>query len=262
MPKFDANLTMMFNEVEFPARFAAASQAGFKGVEFLFPYAYGKDQLVDLAGGNQLQVILFNLPPGDWNAGERGLACDPNRVAEFQDGVGRAIDYARALGCQRLHCMAGLRPTSAGESAIRETYVANLRFAAKALALHDLTLLIEGINTRDIPGYYLNQSRQAFDVMREVGAPNLAFLYDCYHMQIVEGDLSPTIETHLDKIGHMQVADTPGRHEPGTGEINYDFLFRHIDKVGYQGWIGCEYRPATTTAAGLNWLARYRTDHT
>jgi hydroxypyruvate isomerase len=257
MPNFDANLSMMFNEVEFLDRFAAAAETGFKGVEFLFPYAHGKDQLADIAGKNRLQVILFNMPPGDWNAGERGLACDPGRITEFQDGVGQAIDYARALNCRRIHCMAGLKPRMVSEATMRETYVANLKFAGNELAKYDLTLLIEGINPRDIPGFYLNHSRQAFDVMRDVAVPNLAFLYDCYHMQIVEGDLSPTIETHLAKIGHMQVADTPGRHEPGTGEINYDFLFRHIDKVGYQGWIGCEYRPATSTAAGLDWVRRY-----
>lgn len=257
MPNFDANLSMMFNEVEFLDRFAAAAAAGFKGVEFLFPYAHGKEQLADIADKNRLQVILFNMPPGDWNAGERGLACDPGRITEFQDGVGQAIDYARALNCRRVHCMAGLRPRTTSEATMRETYVANLKFAGKELAKHDLTLLIEGINPRDIPGFYLNRSQQAFDVMRDAAVPNLAFLYDCYHMQIVEGDLSPTIETHLAKIGHMQVADTPGRHEPGTGEINYDFLFRHIDKVGYHGWIGCEYRPSTTTAAGLDWVRRY-----
>jgi hydroxypyruvate isomerase len=257
MPRFDANLSMMFNEVDFLDRFAAAAQAGFKGVEFLFPYAYGKDQLTDVAGKNQLQVILFNMPAGDWNAGDRGLACDPDRVTEFQHGVGKAIDYARALNCARIHCMAGIAPRAATPEKLHETYIANLRFAGKELAKHDLTLLIEGINTRDIPGFYLNRSRQAFDVMRQAAVPNLAFLFDCYHMQIVEGDLSPTIETHLANIGHMQIADTPGRHEPGTGEINYDFLFRHIDKVGYQGWIGCEYRPATTTAAGLDWISPY-----
>jgi hydroxypyruvate isomerase len=257
MPKFNANLSMMFNEVDFLDRFACAAKAGFKGVEFLFPYAYDKNQLAELAQKHQLQVILFNMPPGDWNAGDRGMACDPARHAEFQDNVAKAVDYARTLNCRQIHCMAGLKPRGVNEEQMREAYITNLRFAGKELAKHDLTLLIEAINTRDIPGFYLNYSRQAFDIMHYANVPNLKFQYDIYHMQIVEGDLAPTIEKHLAKIGHMQLADTPGRHEPGTGEINYDFLFRHIDKVGYQGWIGCEYRPAGNTEAGLGWVAKY-----
>lgn len=257
MPKFNANLTMMFNEVEFPDRLGAAAAAGFKGVEFLFPYPYEKSQLVDLAGKHGVEVVLFNMPPGDWNAGDRGLACDPGRVAEFQDGVGKAIEYALALGCRQLHCMAGLKPRGVNEDRMRETYLANLRFAGGELAKHGLRLLIEAINPRDMPGCYLTTSRQAFDLMHYAGVPNLSFLYDCYHMQIVEGDLAPTIERNLTRIGHMQIADTPGRHEPGTGEINYPFLFQHLDKLGYQGWIGCEYRPTTTTAAGLGWAQPY-----
>ena len=257
MPKFNANLTMMFNEVDFLDRFAAAARAGFHGVEFLFPYAHDKEQVAEIAARNKLQVILFNLPPGDWNAGDRGMACDPSRALEFQDSVGKAIDYARALGCDRLHCMAGLMPRGVNAERMRETYLENLRFAGQELAKHDLKLLIEGINTRDIPGYYLNTSRQAFDLMHHAAVPNLAYLYDCYHMQIMEGDLAPTIEKNLPRIAHMQVADTPGRHEPGTGEINYGFLFQHLDRIGYQGWVGCEYRPTATTEAGLGWLKPY-----
>jgi len=257
MPKFNANLSMMFTEVDFLERFAAAAKAGFQGVEFLFPYAYDKNQLAQIVAKNKLQAILFNTPPGDWNAGDRGLACDPGRVTEFQDGVGKAIDYARALGCKQIHCMAGLRPRGVNADKMRETYIASLQFAGKELAKHGLTLLIEAINERDIPGFYLNTSRQAFDILHYANVANLSFQYDIYHMQIVEGDLAPTIERNLSKIGHMQLADTPGRHEPGTGEINYSFLFQHIDKVGYQGWIGCEYRPATTTEAGLGWVKPY-----
>jgi hydroxypyruvate isomerase len=257
MPKLNANLSMMFNEVGFTDRFAAAAKAGFKGVEFLFPYAYDKNQLAELARGNKLQVVLFNMPPGDFDAGDRGLACDPARAGEFQDGVGKAIDYAVALGCPRMHCMAGLKPRGVNEDKLRETYLASLRFAAKELAKHNLTLLIEAINTRDIPGFYLNTSRQAIDILHYAQMPNLKFQYDIYHMQIMEGDLASSIEKHLDKIGHMQLADTPGRHEPGTGEINYPFLLRHIDKIGYQGWIGCEYRPAGNTEAGLGWAKAY-----
>jgi hydroxypyruvate isomerase len=257
MPKLNANLSMMFNEVEFTNRFAAAARAGFRGVEFLFPYAYDKQQLAEVARGHKLQVVLFNMPPGDFEAGDRGLACDPGRSGEFQAGVGKAIDYALALGCKQLHCMAGLKPRGVSEDKMRETYLDNLRFAGRELAKHGLTLLIEAINTRDIPGFYLNTSRQALDIMHYAAVPNLKFQYDIYHMQIMEGDLAPTIEKHLDKIGHMQLADTPGRHEPGTGEINYPFLFAHIDKIGYQGWIGCEYRPAANTEAGLAWAKPY-----
>jgi len=257
MPKFNANLSMMFNEVDFLERFGAAAKAGFKGVEFLFPYAYDKSQLAEIVGKHRLQVILFNMPPGDWSAGDRGMACDPSRTSEFQDSVGKAVDFALALGCKQIHCMAGLRPRGVNADQMREAYIANLRFAGNELSKHGLNLLIEAINERDIPGFYLNTSRQAFDIMHYAGVPNLAFQYDIYHMQIMEGDLAPTIEKNLSKIGHMQLADTPGRHEPGTGEINYPFLFQHIDKVGYAGWIGCEYRPATTTEAGLGWIKPY-----
>jgi hydroxypyruvate isomerase len=257
MPKFNANLSMMFNEVDFLERFGAAARVGFKAVEFLFPYAHDKDQLVELTRKHNLQVVLFNMPPGDWNAGDRGMACDPARKGEFQELVGKAIDYAIALGCRQLHCMAGLKPRGVNEEQMREAYIANLQFAGGEAAKHGVTVLIEAINTRDIPGFYLNTSRQAIDILHYVGLPNVRFQYDIYHMQIMEGDLAPTIEKHLDNIAHMQLADTPGRHEPGTGEINYEFLFRHIDKVGYQGWIGCEYRPATTTEAGLGWVRKY-----
>jgi hydroxypyruvate isomerase len=257
VPRFAANLSMMFGEVPFVERFAAAARAGFTAVEFLLPYAHDARLLEEIAAKSRLEVVLFNLPAGDWEVGDRGLACDPGRVGEFEDSVGRAIAYAGTLRCKRLHCMAGSRPPGVGEDQLRETYVRNLRFAAAQLAKHDLTLLIEGINPRDVPRYYLNTSRQAVGVMDEVGAPNLSFLYDVYHMQIVEGDLATTIERLIPRIGHMQVADTPGRHEPGTGEINYAFLFAHLDRIGYRGWIGCEYRPATTTDAGLGWLRPY-----
>ena len=258
MPKFNANLSMMFNEVDFLDRFAAAANAGFKGVEFLFPYAYDKHQLAELVRRTEQQVILFNMAPGDWNAGDRGVACDPARRGEFQEHVGQAIDYARALGCRQIHCMAGLKPRGVNEEQMRAAYIANLQFAGKELAKHGLTLLIEAINPRDMPGFYLNSSRQAYDIMQYAAVPNLRFQFDIYHLQVVEGDLAPNMEKNLDKIGHMQLADTPGRHEPGTGEINYAFLFRHIDKIGYQGWIGCEYRPAGGTEAGLDWIKPYR----
>lgn len=254
MPKFNANLSMMFNEVPFLERFGAAAKAGFKGVEFLFPYDFTPAQVREQLDRHQLEMVLFNMPPGDFAAGDRGLACDPARFGEFQDGVGKALEYAKVLGAKQLHVMAGLKPRGLNDETMREAYLASLRFACAETAKHGIKVLIEAINTRDIPGFYLNTSEQAFDVMHYVGAANLAFQYDIYHMQIMEGDLAPTIEKHLAKIAHMQLADTPGRHEPGTGEINYDFLFRHIDRIGYQGWIGCEYRPAGKTEDGLGWM--------
>jgi hydroxypyruvate isomerase len=258
MPRFAANLSMLWTELPFLDRFAAAARAGFDAVEFLFPYAHEPARLAELLGSNGLRLVLFNMPPGDWDAGERGLACDPRRAGEFQEGVGRAIAYARALGCEQLHAMAGLRPAGFAEDALRETYVSNLRFAARELSKNGLRLLVEAINTRDIPGFYLTTSSQAFAVMDEVGAENLHFQFDIYHMQIMQGDLAPTIERHLARIGHMQLADTPGRHEPGTGEINYAFLLAHIDRVGYRGHIGCEYKPLGGTEDGLGWLTPWR----
>jgi hydroxypyruvate isomerase len=257
MPKLNANLSMMFNEVGFIDRFAAAARAGFRGVEFLFPYEYPAAQIREQLDRHKLEMVLFNMPPGDFAAGDRGLACDPAKIGEFQAGVGKALEYAAALGCKQLHVMAGLKPRGVNEQTMGETYIANLQFAGRELAKHGIRMLIEAINTRDIPGFYLNYSRQAFDIMHYADVPNLRFQYDIYHMQIMEGDLAPTIERNLSRIGHMQLADTPGRHEPGSGEINYPFLFRHIDKIGYQGWIGCEYRPAGKTDDGLGWAKPY-----
>jgi hydroxypyruvate isomerase len=248
---------MLFNEVEFLDRFGAAASAGFKGVEYLFPYAYPKDELAERLRAHDLVQALHNLPSGDWDAGDRGIACHPDRTGEFQDGVGQAIDYATALDCTRLNCLAGVAPADAAPDRLRETFVANLRFAAEALAKAAMTLLIEPINTRDIPGFYLCRSDQALAIIDEVGVPNLALQYDVYHMQIMEGDLAPTIERNLDRIAHVQVADTPGRHEPGSGEINYPFLFDHLDRLGYEGWIGCEYRPSAGTTDGLGWVRPY-----
>ena len=257
MPKLAANLSMMFNEVDFLDRFAAAAEAGFKGVEYLFPYDYDKDRLAERLAAHGLTQALHNMPAGGWGTGERGLGCLPDRVGEFQDGVGLAIEYATTLGCPRLNCLAGLAPEGADAGALRETFVSNLRFAAAETAKAGITLLTEPINSRDVPGFYLNHTDQALAIIDAVGAPNLMLQYDVYHMQIMEGDLAPTIERNLSRIGHMQIADTPGRHEPGTGEINYGFLFGHIDRIGYDGWIGCEYRPATTTAEGLGWTEPY-----
>lgn len=257
MPRFNANLSMMFNEVPFLDRFAAAAKAGFSAVEFLFPYDFPKEQVKEALDRAKLKLILHNMPPGDWSKGERGVAILPGREAEFRAGVAKAIDYATHLDCPQIHCMAGLVPAGVSQATLRETYIANLKYAAAEAAKAGLRLLIESINTRDIPGYYLNTSKQAIEIMDAVGASNLYFQYDIYHMQIVEGDLAPTMERLLPRIGHMQLADTPGRHEPGTGEINYPFLFGHLDRIGYQGWIGCEYRPAGDTVAGLGWAKDY-----
>lgn len=257
MTKLCANLTMLFGEVDFMERFAQAANAGFKGVEFLFPYAYDKDALAEQLHTHGLTQVLHNLPAGDWAAGERGIACLPDRVGEFQDGVGTAIDYAHALGCKQLNILAGIAPAGAAPEAIRETFVANVKFAAGALAAAGIRLLMEPINTYDIPGFYVNHSRQAIELIEASASENVFLQYDIYHMQRMEGELAATIEALLPKIAHMQLADNPGRHEPGTGEINYPFLFTHLDKLGYEGWIGCEYKPATTTSAGLHWAANY-----
>lgn len=254
MPRFNANLSMMFTEVPFLDRFAAAAAAGFRGVEFLFPYDFPKEVLHEAIRSSGLELILHNMPPGNWNKGERGLACLPGREAEFRAGVAKGLEYARHLGLRQIHCMAGIAPANVPTGVLRRTYVDNLRFAAAEAARADVRLLIEPINDRDIPGYFLNYSSQAIDILDEVGSDNVALQYDIYHMQIMEGDLAPTMERLLGRIGHMQLADTPGRHEPGTGEINYPFLFDHLDRIGYTGWIGCEYRPAGRTEDGLGWL--------
>lgn len=258
MPKFCANLTMMFNEVDFLERFGAAARAGFQGVEYLFPYPYDKHQLTEQLSKHRLAQVLHNLPAGDWGKGERGIACHPDRVGEFQDGVGTAVEYATALGCKQVNCLAGIAPQGVAAEKLRETFVANLKFAAGELKKSGIRLLIEAINTVDIPGFYLTNTRQAVDIIGAVGSDNLFVQYDIYHMQIMEGDLARTIEKNLKLIAHMQLADNPGRHEPGTGEINYPFLFAHIDRIGYGGWIGCEYKPAAATEAGLGWYKAYR----
>ncbi|MBI4081445.1 MAG: hydroxypyruvate isomerase [Candidatus Lambdaproteobacteria bacterium] len=259
MPRFAANLTLMFNEVEFLGRFERAARAGFKGVEYLFPYAHPKEALAEQLRRHGLTQVLHNLPAGDWDKGERGIAVLPDRVGEFQAGVGTAIEYARALGCGQLNCLVGLRPPGIPEAKVWETLVANLRFAAGALEKAGIRLLVEPLNLQDIPGFYLVHTAEALRLFEAVGHPNLHLQYDIYHMQIMEGDLTQTIRRHLPRIAHMQLADVPGRHEPGSGEINYPNLFRFIDEAGYTGWIGCEYKPAAATEAGLGWLKPYLT---
>jgi len=259
MPKFAANLSMLYGEHDFLDRFAAAAKDGFRGVEYLFPYAFEKEVLAEALKANGLTQVLHNMPAGDWDAGERGLGCLPDRVGEFHDGVGKAIDYAKALGCTQLHAMAGVRPEGVSADKLDKTYIDNLKFAAAETEKAGIKLLIEAINTIDIPGFYLSTSAQALAVIDTVGSDNLFFQYDIYHMQIMEGDLARTIEKNLAKIPHMQLADNPGRHEPGTGEINYTFLFDAIDRMGYKGWIGCEYKPKAGTSAGLGWMRPYLT---
>jgi len=258
MVQFAANLSMLFNEDDFLDRFGSAAKAGFKGVEYLFPYDFAAEEIASQLKEHALQQVLFNTPAGDWNAGERGLACNPARVDEFQEGVAKAIQYAKALDCGQLHCMAGIAPEGVSPDELLETYIENLRYAAGEMSGAGIKCLIEMINTRDIPGFYLNTSAQAEEILAEVGSDNLYLQFDIYHMQIMEGDLAPTMERLLPKIAHMQLADTPGRHEPGTGEINYGFLFAHLDQIGYKGWIGCEYMPAASTLDGLGWMAPYK----
>ncbi len=253
MPKFAANLTMLFTELPFLERFEAAAKADFKAVEFLLPYAFALEDIQQRLDANGLTLVLHNLPAGDWDAGERGIACLPDRVAEFRSGVATAIRYARGLGVGQLNCLAGKAPAGVAGDVLRQTLVGNLRYAAAELGAVGLRLLVEPINTYDIPGFYLNLTQQALDILDEVGADNALQLYDIYHAQRMEGELGATIKKHLARIGHMQLADNPGRNEPGTGEINYAWLFKHIDAIGYKGWIGCEYKPATTTTAGLGW---------
>ncbi|GAB3448586.1 hydroxypyruvate isomerase [Massilia solisilvae] len=253
MPKLAANLSTLFNELSFLDRFGAARVAGFDAVEFLFPYAFEPEQIARRLERHQLQLVLHNLPPGNWAEGDRGMACDPRRIGEFQDSVALAIEYALELGVKQLHCMAGKVPPRVPRKRARTTYVNNLRFAARALGEHGLSLLIEPINDRDMPGYFLTGSAQAAGIIAEVDMPNVFMQYDIYHMQRMEGELADTIRKYLPLIRHFQLADVPGRHEPGTGEINYAFLFRLLDELGYDGWIGCEYAPRAGTVEGLGW---------
>lgn len=258
MAKFAANLSMLFTEVDFLDRFEAAAKAGFKGVEYLFPYDYAAADIKQRLDANGLTQVLHNLPAGDWGAGERGIACHPDRVEEFRAGVDKAIDYATTLECKQVNCLAGIQPEGVSDAEAQRTLVENLRYAAEKLKAAGILLLAEPINTRDIPGFFLNRTEQALALFDEVGSDNLKLQYDIYHMQIMEGDLAPTIEKHFARIAHVQLADNPGRHEPGTGEINYPFLFSHLQQLGYDGWIGCEYKPKTTTVEGLGWLDKTR----
>ncbi|MFT3720784.1 hydroxypyruvate isomerase [Pseudorhodoferax sp.] len=258
MPKFAANLTMLFNEVPFLDRFALAARTGFEAVEFMFPYEHPAADIRSRMQEHGLRLVLHNLPAGDWNAGERGIACIPGREREFRAGVDRAIAYAHALDVPQLNCLVGKTPQDADPAAVHRTLVDNLRHAAGALQAAGLKLLVEPVNTFDIPGFHLSRSAQTLAVLDEVGAANAFLQYDIYHMQRMEGELAATLERHLPRIAHVQLADNPGRHEPGSGEIHYPFLFAHLDRIGYGGWIGCEYKPAGRTEDGLGWMGAHR----
>lgn len=258
MPRFAANLSMMFTDVPFLDRFSRAGAAGFQAVEFLFPYEHPAAEIARRLQDSGLQQVLFNAPPGDWGAGERGQAALPGREAEFRDGVRRALDYAGVLACPRLHLMAGLAPAGVPRDTLLAVYAANLAWAAEECAKAGVKPVIEPINHHDIPGFFLNTTDQAAAIIEAVGPERLGMQFDLYHCQITEGDLVRRVERHLPLIAHMQVADNPGRNEPGTGEVNWPFVFRRIDALGFRGWIGCEYRPTGGTEAGLDWFAPYR----
>ncbi|PSW19828.1 hydroxypyruvate isomerase [Photobacterium sanctipauli] len=257
MPKLAANLSMLFTEYDFMDRFGAAAKAGFKGVEYLFPYDFPAVDIAAELKKHGLTQVLFNLPAGDWAAGERGIACLPDRIEEFRSGVDKAIEYAGALGCTQVNCLAGIKPEQVTEADAYQVLVDNLKYAVEKLEGAGIKLVVEAINTRDIPGFFVSSTAMVQGLIADVGSENLAYQYDIYHMQIMEGDLAVTVTNNLPIIGHVQLADNPGRHEPGTGEINYGFMFKHLDEVGYEGWIGCEYVPANGTEAGLVWLKEY-----
>ena len=257
MLRFSANLSTLFNEVDFPDRFERAARVGFKATECQFPYQWQKEVLADKLDKYGLELVLHNLPAGDFAAGERGIACLPDRVSKFQEGVGVAIEYAKALRCTRLNCIVGLTPREVPADKVRQTLVDNLRFAATALKKENIQLLVEALNSYDVPGFYLNRTRDVLKLFEEIKHPNLWLQYDIYHMQIMEGNLTRTIKDNLARIAHIQLADNPGRHEPGSGEINFTNLFRFIDEAGYNGWLGCEYNPAGVTEEGLEWAKAY-----
>jgi hydroxypyruvate isomerase len=257
MPKFCANLGFLFTEVPFLDRFAASAKAGFSAVEYPDPYAFEAPQLIDILREYNLQQALINMPAGDWAAGERGIACLPDRKTEFRDGVGKAISYAQALGCPLVNCLAGLKPETLPHEQAWNTLVENLRFAGREVHHAGLTLLVEPINSIDIPGFFLNTSRDTMRAIEATGDAHIKLQYDIYHMQRMEGALSETITRLFPRIGHFQCAGVPGRTEPDHGEINYEHVFKLIDSLGYQGWVGAEYKPVTSTEAGLGWLQTF-----
>lgn len=258
MPKFSANLSFLFLELPFLDRFGAAAKAGFAAVEYASPYEHPAGEVAKRLADHGLTQALFNLPWGDFDAGERGLGCVPGREQAFRDGVARALDYADALGCKKLNCLSGITPAGAERSRLEATFLDNLAFAAEAARARGVKLLIEPINSRDMPGFFLNTTDEGLKLISRAKTDNLWLQADVYHMQVMEGDLARRLEAGMPRIAHIQVADNPGRHEPGTGEINYGFLLPLIDELGYDGWVGCEYKPLTTVEAGLGWIGPYR----
>ena len=249
-----ANLTMMFNEHDFMDRFAAAARCGFKGVEYLFPYDYPAEAIREQLEANGLKQVLFDFPAGDWAAGDRGIAVQPDRVGEFQDGVGLAVEYAATLGCERLTCLAGIPDDGTDSEVAEQTMIRNLQFAADTAARIGATVLVEPLNTRDVPGTYVSKSAHGAQLVQAANRKNVRLQFDVYHTQIMEGDIATKFSELLPMIGHVQIADNPGRHEPGSGEINYPFVLDHIANSGYDGWIGAEYMPAGDTESGLGWV--------
>lgn len=254
MPRFSANLSFLYTELGFLDRFAAAARDGFKAVEYVEPYAFPAEDIAAALKANGLTQALFNLPPGNWFAGERGIGCHADRVAEFEEGVAIAIRYGEALGCTRINCLAGIAPANTSAAERDAVLVANLKFAAPRLAYAGIKLLLEPINLRDIPSFHVSTTDHAERILDAVGSDNLFIQYDLYHTQVMQGDLVPTYERLKDRIAHVQIADNPGRNEPGTGEINYPFVLSELDRLGYDGWIGCEYKPKAGTSAGLGWI--------
>ena len=257
MPRLAANLSTLFKERPFLERFRAAAEAGFRGVEYQYPYEEQPGAIAERAREAGVQVVLHNMPRGDPARGEHGTACLPGREQRFRDDLEIAIEYARAAGCAQVHCMSGVMPAGAEGARLHATYVANLRYAAERLRKDGMRLLVEPLSPRTVAGCFLTGSAQAVSILDEVGAANAFLQYDLFHMQIMEGNLAETIERLLPRIGHMQLADVPGRHEPGSGELNFDFLLRHIDRIGYAGWMGCEYNPSGDTIQGLKWAKPY-----
>ncbi len=259
MPKFAANLSLMFTEVDFLERFSAAAGAGFAAVEFLFPYEYPPQVVRDKAEAAGVDVILFNMPAGNWSIGERGVTCIPGREKEFRDGVEKSLRYAVCLGTKKLHAMAGIPPKGVDHSACRSTLIENLKYAAKSLGERGITLLLEAINTRDMPGFFVSTQADSYSICKAVGAPNLKMQMDLYHMQVMEGDLATKLKQYAATCGHVQIAGCPERNEPDTGEVRYEYLYGVLDQLRYQGWVGCEYRPAARTSEGLNWMQPFQT---
>jgi hydroxypyruvate isomerase len=257
VPRFSANLSFLYTDLDFLDRFAAAARDGFKAVEYVEPYGFPAEAIARALDENGLTQALFNLPPGNWAAGERGIGCHRDRVAEFEEGIGKAIAYGQALRCSKINCLAGIAPAGTSAEDRNAVLVANLKFAAPRLADAGIKLLLEPINLRDIPGFHVSTTDHAEAILDAVGSDNLFIQYDLYHTQVMQGDLLPTYQRLQDRIGHIQIADNPGRNEPGTGEINYPFVLSELDRLGYEGWVGCEYKPKAGTTAGLGWMKPY-----